>query len=110
MSQSSKEKFLRSTTAQLNKNLEREEVYHKYRIETYKRFWHQLIWNPITYLIILLIALACAALGCYCEWNMKEMIGLSFGYILTSLFTGVVEYFIIKSLDKNKIHNSLQGQ
>lgn len=101
MVNSGKDKFLSSTPSDINKVLKSEEVYHNYKIESYKRFWEQLKWNPITYFIIGIFIACIVCLGVSYDWNWKVMIHKSFGYLLTALITAVVEYCIIKIIEKN---------
>lgn len=66
----------------------------EHKMLLYKGFWQLFFLNPLTYVISGGSLLICLCLGVYYDWNIKLIISNSFGYVLTSLITGLVQHFI----------------
>jgi hypothetical protein len=101
---SAREKFLNSTSKQMDDVIAKETKYHSYKIEKYKQFWTELKWSPYTYFILISIIFVFACYGISCDWAWKNMIDKAFGYVIASVLTAVIEYIIIKVVDKNETH------
>lgn len=64
------------------------------KINKYKLFWKRLLWSPITYITILIVALSLYYLGTH--WGFKVIIEKCFGHFLTIMITTCVMCIFFK--------------
>ena len=100
-----KEDFKNATKKEFDKILENAELYNQLQIQTIKHQWTLIFWSPVTWFIIGILGIGLLGLGVCCDWSLKKMITTAFGYAVTAIITGLVEYFIIEHVRKKNYEN-----
>ena len=70
----------------------RDDKLYQIKINRYKRAWKELLFNPITYIFLVIFI----TFGEYHGWVLITMVDIIWKYFITAFITIVAEHIIIK--------------
>ena len=100
-----KDDFLKTSKNEIDKILEKTELYNRAELQAIKHKWKCIFMHLYTWLVILILIIVFICFGYYYDWSVKTMIEKAFGYLLTAIITGLIEYFIIENLQRKNHAN-----